>query len=567
MTNRARLGEIAVGDGLPVAVAGALNVSPESFYSALRRHRSGRSPARRRGDAEGRRRVPRRRRDVDGPLRPRPDPGGGGGRPPGLGRRADRVQARRDGLGGHQPPRAGPGRSRCRRAHHQRRERLRRGSARGLPRGAGGRRCHPDGVRRRRPARPRFPARPSRSCGRSSRRASGAPARRASIRRRSSSIRASGSSATGACPGTSGTAPSWPAFSRLRDLGHPAVRRRLAQVVHRRDRRRGRPGAPAARLAGRHRRRRARRARTSSAPTTSRRPCRPSRWPRPSRRAARGGEPMWTTFYTFRLRDLIDILVVAVVLYRVFVMFKETRAVQMLIGLGRPPARVVRGAPLRALQHELAPRELLVLLGARPHRAVPAGASPRPLPARPEPDLPGHDAGGPRAAEPRARRRHQGRRRACRPAGSARCSCSSARPRLRNYAELGVPLDAVLSADLLVSLFLPYSPLHDGAAVIRGDRVAAAGLLPAAVAQHPARARHGHAASRRSRPLRGDRRRGRRGVPRRPGASRWPWAGTWRGRWTAMGCGGASSSCSRSPEPADEQAPGGWAPARGWLRK
>ncbi len=32
MTNRACLGGIAVGDGLPVAVAGALNVSPESFY-------------------------------------------------------------------------------------------------------------------------------------------------------------------------------------------------------------------------------------------------------------------------------------------------------------------------------------------------------------------------------------------------------------------------------------------------------------------------------------------------------------------------------------------------------
>ena len=48
---------------------------------------------------------------------------------------------------------------------------------------------------------------------------------------------------------------------------------------------------------------------------------------------------------------------------------------------------------------------------------------------------------------------------------------------LRNYAELGVPLDAVVSADLLVSLFLPYSPLHDGAAFIRGDRVAAAGCF------------------------------------------------------------------------------------------
>jgi len=48
---------------------------------------------------------------------------------------------------------------------------------------------------------------------------------------------------------------------------------------------------------------------------------------------------------------------------------------------------------------------------------------------------------------------------------------------LRNYAELGVPLEALLSADLLVSLFLPYSPLHDGAAVIRGDRIAAAGCF------------------------------------------------------------------------------------------
>lgn len=48
---------------------------------------------------------------------------------------------------------------------------------------------------------------------------------------------------------------------------------------------------------------------------------------------------------------------------------------------------------------------------------------------------------------------------------------------LRQYAELGVPLDAVVSADLLVSLFLPYSPLHDGAVLIRDNRVAAAGCF------------------------------------------------------------------------------------------
>ena len=43
---------------------------------------------------------------------------------------------------------------------------------------------------------------------------------------------------------------------------------------------------------------------------------------------------MWPALQGFRLRDAIDILLVAVVLYRVFVMFKETRAVQMLLGLG-----------------------------------------------------------------------------------------------------------------------------------------------------------------------------------------------------------------------------------------
>src|SRR5262245_38628365 len=42
---------------------------------------------------------------------------------------------------------------------------------------------------------------------------------------------------------------------------------------------------------------------------------------------------MWTVFQSFRLRDAIDILVVAVVLYRIFVMFRDTRAVQMLLGL------------------------------------------------------------------------------------------------------------------------------------------------------------------------------------------------------------------------------------------
>ena len=52
---------------------------------------------------------------------------------------------------------------------------------------------------------------------------------------------------------------------------------------------------------------------------------------------------------------------------------------------------------------------------------------------------------------------------------------------LQEIAENGVMLHADLSADLLVTLFSPKTPLHDGAVVIRGDRILAAGaVLPSA---------------------------------------------------------------------------------------
>ena len=45
---------------------------------------------------------------------------------------------------------------------------------------------------------------------------------------------------------------------------------------------------------------------------------------------------------------------------------------------------------------------------------------------------------------------------------------------LRNYVESGIVLDARVSYDLLVNIFNPETPLHDGAVIIQGDRVAAA---------------------------------------------------------------------------------------------
>jgi diadenylate cyclase len=45
------------------------------------------------------------------------------------------------------------------------------------------------------------------------------------------------------------------------------------------------------------------------------------------------------------------------------------------------------------------------------------------------------------------------------------------------YAESGSTLDAKVTADLLSTIFTPYSPLHDGAAIIRGDSIIAAGCI------------------------------------------------------------------------------------------
>ena len=54
--------------------------------------------------------------------------------------------------------------------------------------------------------------------------------------------------------------------------------------------------------------------------------------------------------------------------------------------------------------------------------------------------------------------------------------------RLDEFIQMGTPIHAELSRSLLVSIFQPVSPLHDGAVLVRGDRIAAAGcILPLAL--------------------------------------------------------------------------------------
>ena len=48
---------------------------------------------------------------------------------------------------------------------------------------------------------------------------------------------------------------------------------------------------------------------------------------------------------------------------------------------------------------------------------------------------------------------------------------------LSDYLEGAVKLDALVTKELLVSLFWPHNPTHDGAVIIQGDRIIAAGCL------------------------------------------------------------------------------------------
>lgn len=48
---------------------------------------------------------------------------------------------------------------------------------------------------------------------------------------------------------------------------------------------------------------------------------------------------------------------------------------------------------------------------------------------------------------------------------------------LKNYIESGLLLDAKVSAELLITLFSPNTPTHDGGVIIQGDRIVSCGSL------------------------------------------------------------------------------------------
>ena len=175
--------------------------------------------------------------------------------------------------------------------------------------------------------------------------------------------------------------------------------------------------------------------------------------------------PGWT--------DLIEILIVAFLLYRVLVVIQRTRAMQIVLGL-----------VLVAFVYGLARLLDLILVRTLLEAAFQYGAIAALVVFQPE--LRAALARLGRNRMIRAFQRLEGTRvveevvdateRLSRARHGAIIAIAQKAP-LDEYALTGSVVDAPVSAEMLVTIFTPYSPLHDGAVLISGDRIRCAGAI------------------------------------------------------------------------------------------
>lgn len=194
--------------------------------------------------------------------------------------------------------------------------------------------------------------------------------------------------------------------------------------------------------------------------------------------------------YPIRLLDILDILIVSVLLYQLLLLIRGTRAVQLVTGLGVlfGVYGISRYLGLVTLQYLLEyvglviPIALLVIFQPELRRMLEqlgrggvlvTGFLPHGL------------------AREEAIRLINDISRAARVLGLRKIGALIVLERhtgLADFIETGIKVDGVVTVQLLINLFFPNSPMHDGAAILRGNRVMAAGcLLP--LSENPALSR------------------------------------------------------------------------------
>ncbi len=186
---------------------------------------------------------------------------------------------------------------------------------------------------------------------------------------------------------------------------------------------------------------------------------------------AAGSIPMFLLgHYHLTWRDALDIAIVAIVIYNLFLLVRGTRAIQMILGLlviltvywiavflKLPTLRgvlkeVLFYLPLAIIVLFAAEiRKALQQFGRNPFLAFVSGSDSQDVVS--DVVLAATSLSAKRIGALIALERRDG---------------------LKTYIENGVRLDSAISYELLVNIFVPGTPLHDGAVIVSGNRVASA---------------------------------------------------------------------------------------------
>jgi len=186
-----------------------------------------------------------------------------------------------------------------------------------------------------------------------------------------------------------------------------------------------------------------------------------------------------------RWQDILDIVFVAIILYRVLLIIKGTRAAQMLIGLGLLLLASLLSGYLELytvnwmIQSLWAQIVIVLIILFQPEirRALAQMGEARFLSAfTPAEELKSLDEIV-KAAVALANRK------------MGALIVIERDTSLKDFVEMGTLLDAKVSKEILLSVFHPSSPIHDGAVVIHGNRIIAAGcFLPIALSTEVSKA-------------------------------------------------------------------------------
>ena len=178
-------------------------------------------------------------------------------------------------------------------------------------------------------------------------------------------------------------------------------------------------------------------------------------------------------FNLIRWQDILDILLVTVILYRLLLIIKGTKAAQMLIGLGVLFIAFVLSKYLGLytidwiIQSLWAQIVLAIIILFQPEirKTLAQMGEARFLPSFTT------------AEELRSLEEIIKASVALSNRKIGALIVIEKDTNLKDFIEMGTQLDAKVSRELLLSIFHPTAPIHDGAVIIRGNRVVAAGCF------------------------------------------------------------------------------------------